>query len=457
MKKTMNIRKNLFLSLSSIIFCLVQLNCAFADDLGFDFASSPNPVGSGARAMGMGGAFIAVADDATAASWNPGGLVQLKTPEISVVGNWFHRTEDIDFANHPEASGSESVSKEDLNYLSMVYPFNLFNRNMVVSLNYQKLYDFAREWDFQFTTDETTDPIDSPFPGLPPIITHITTKIKYHHEQSGGLSALGIAYSIQIVPQLSFGVTMNIWDNDLTPNKWEKINHAAHTTTTTIIPMEPSSSTVSQNFVEKNKYLFKGLNFNIGMLWQITDKLTTGIVLKTPFTADIKRETCLNHCTYYDEKLDMPISCGIGLLYKISDEFRISADVYRTEWQDYIYTKTNGNKISLITNKSKDESDIDPTHQIRFGMEYLLINPESNYVIPLRAGLFYDPVPAQSSPDNYYGFSLGSGFSMRRYTFDIAYQYKFGNNIGDSMTDESIPQNQDVEEHLIYASFIIYF
>lgn len=54
----------MFLSLSSIIFCLVQLNCAFA----FDFASSPNPVGSGARAMGMGGAFIAVADDATAAS-----------------------------------------------------------------------------------------------------------------------------------------------------------------------------------------------------------------------------------------------------------------------------------------------------------------------------------------------------------------------------------------------------
>ena len=31
-------------------------------------ASSPNPVGSGARALGMGGAFIGVADDATAAS-----------------------------------------------------------------------------------------------------------------------------------------------------------------------------------------------------------------------------------------------------------------------------------------------------------------------------------------------------------------------------------------------------
>ena len=47
------------------------------------FSGSPNLVGSGARALGMGGAFIAVADDATAASWNPGGLIQLETPEIS--------------------------------------------------------------------------------------------------------------------------------------------------------------------------------------------------------------------------------------------------------------------------------------------------------------------------------------------------------------------------------------
>ena len=37
----------------------------------------PLPVGSGARALGQGGAFIAVADDATAASWNPGALMTL--------------------------------------------------------------------------------------------------------------------------------------------------------------------------------------------------------------------------------------------------------------------------------------------------------------------------------------------------------------------------------------------
>ena len=35
-------------------------------------------LGSGARAFGMGGAFLARADDATAASWNPAGLSYLR-------------------------------------------------------------------------------------------------------------------------------------------------------------------------------------------------------------------------------------------------------------------------------------------------------------------------------------------------------------------------------------------
>ncbi len=48
----------------------------------------------------------------------------------------------------PECAGLHSVSEWDINYLSAVYPFHLLNRNMVVSLNYQHLYDFNREWKY---------------------------------------------------------------------------------------------------------------------------------------------------------------------------------------------------------------------------------------------------------------------------------------------------------------------
>src|ERR1700741_2906158 len=46
---------------------------------GFQFNFN-NP---GARALGMGGAFVAVADDATAVIANPAGLTILQRPEIS--------------------------------------------------------------------------------------------------------------------------------------------------------------------------------------------------------------------------------------------------------------------------------------------------------------------------------------------------------------------------------------
>jgi hypothetical protein len=38
-------------------------------------------IGVGARALGMGGAFVSLADDASAAYWNPAGLVQLRSRE----------------------------------------------------------------------------------------------------------------------------------------------------------------------------------------------------------------------------------------------------------------------------------------------------------------------------------------------------------------------------------------
>jgi hypothetical protein len=46
--------------------------------------------GAGARAAGMGGAFTAVADDASAAYWNPAGLSLIKKPEVMITfDKWY--------------------------------------------------------------------------------------------------------------------------------------------------------------------------------------------------------------------------------------------------------------------------------------------------------------------------------------------------------------------------------
>ena len=412
-----------------------------------EIPSSPNPVGSGARALGMGGAFIAVADDATAASWNPGGLTQLETPEVSVVGAYFYRTEDNTFGTNPEASGEQSVSEARLNYLSASYPFTVFDRNMVVSLNYQNLYDFNREWCFPFSRSSETLSEDE----------HID------YQQSGTLSAYGLAYAIQLTPEISFGFTLNLWEDGIYKNGWVQEVQSNGTGNFYGKPFVSGS-------YSRDEYSFSGFNANLGILWNITSRLTLGAVYKTPFTADLERN--LQSSSYIDfpdfpyidskgttryrddGKLDMPMSYGIGVACRFSDQFTLAADFYRTEWGDYAHEDSKGNKTCPITGLPESESDVDATHQVRIGAEYLFI--KQSYVIPFRGGVFYDPAPAQGSPDAYFGFSVGSGIAYGWFVFDLAYQYRFGNNVGGSIL-QNFDFSQDVREHTVYASMIAHF
>ncbi|MDA3786963.1 MAG: outer membrane protein transport protein [Desulfobacula sp.] len=411
--------------------------------------SSPNPVGSGARALGMGGAFIAIADDATAASWNPGGLIQLEKPEISFVTAYFDRSIDTTFIDIPEASGKHNVSETRLNYFSISYPFQSFNRNMTISLNYQNLYDFTNKWSFPPIHQSNDSMI-------------VNTSIDA--AQNGSLSALGLAYCIEVIQNLSFGITFNLWEDGLShKNQWEQIRN-----------WQTSGSVMGYQITggayQKDTYDFSGFNINLGLLWNISGKWTLGAVLKTPFTADLKHERYYYESLQYpqnsyadfehedffsgDEKLKMPMSYGIGVAYRMSDSFTISADIYRTEWSDFIHEDASGNKTSPITGTPENQADIDATHQVRLGAEYLFIRPK--YVIPLRSGIFYDPAPAKGSSDNYFGLSLGSGVAYGKYIFDIALQYRFGNEVGESIS-QSVNSMQDVQETTIYSSFIVHF
>ena len=77
-------------------------------------------------------------------------------------------------------------------------------------------------------------------------------------------------------------------------------------------------------------------------------------------------------------------------------------------------------------------------------------------MVPVRGGVFYDPAPAEGSPDDYYGFSLGSGIAYKKIVFDMAYQFRFGNDVGAHLY-ESLGFSEDVQEHTLYASVIYHF
>jgi len=428
-KLTGTIRLVLILFLFSTLFHLDTAFCA-GSIRKLETASSPNPVGSGARALGMGGAFIAIADDATAASWNPGGLTQLDTPEISFALGYQQRSESFSLAVLSESTFDNSVDTYHLNYLSVAYPFEFLNRNMIVSLNYQRLYDFNRNWIFE---------VD----GGAGLIHNV------NYEADGALYAVGLAYSTMITLDLSVGVTLNYWGDFIRENQW--------TQTLNEIISNPFIGTLTNTLDEE--FDFEGWNANLGFLWSISSHWTLGGVFKLPFSARVDRRAIYSNILGIvrkstKDRLDMPMAYGLGLAWRISDALTVSADVYRTHWQDFIYRPENDISTSPVSGKPASESDIEATTWFRLGAEYLYIGEK--FVVPIRGGIFYDPAPAEGSPDEYYGFCLGSGIAYKRYIWDISYQFRYGDDVGGSMLSD-LGFSQDVREHTIVTSLIIHF
>ncbi|MDJ0781386.1 MAG: hypothetical protein QNJ22_05410 [Desulfosarcinaceae bacterium] len=466
--------RNRFGCVFLIGFCLILLPWVVeAQELRrVEIPSTFNPVGSGARALAVGGAFIARADDATAASWNPGGLYQLKDhPEVSFVGALVNRTEDNRFATNPEADGRQRVSFPAVNYLSAVYPLPpiLGGRRFVLSANYQRLYDMHRSWRFPLAQDESD--------------LAVTQTIDYR--QAGALTALGLSVGAQVAQSdkwglVGVGATFNLWDAGFNENQWEQ-----QTRQTGAGTLGANAFNFTVDSVDR--FSLKGVNINLGLHWQhprnqyaLKHHFAFGLVYKSALMADIvhrsrfvsdlrfpdqpSADTVNSRVTKTDEQLEFPSTIGMGLAWEPQPrQTVITLDIYRTDWGDFVLEDENGNRTSPISGKPIGKAEIDPTYPVRLGFQHIFgyLDPdEYGYQVPLRLGALYDPSPAEGSPDEFYGGSIGSGVlvrqSDRHFALDIAYQLRFAREVGTSIL-QNLGFKQDVTEHTLYTSMIIRF
>jgi long-subunit fatty acid transport protein len=423
---------------------------SFAQEL--NVPSSFNPVGSGARAMGVGGSFIATADDATAASWNPAALMQLRKPEVAVVFSSTSLNEDAIFDISGDTADN-STTNSDLNYFAASYPCSSdkCGKNMVFSFNYQRLYDLTREWDLSIDIPETTSSAE---------------KYTQQYRQSGSLYALGLAYAIQVNETLNLGVTLNYWDSVFGQNGFTRNNVIKQS------DVAPNDSFENLDITIKSD--FEGVNFNLGGLWvpyqKNEQKISVGFVYKSSFDADITSATNfisqsgeLNDPGSQDDfafaqsltsTITMPSSYGVGFAYKISDALTTSIDLYRTDWDEFIETSEDGTKTSPISGDI-ETGNIQDSTQIRIGVEYRIISQAAgeNYIIPLRAGFFIDPIIEDGSNEDAYGVSVGTGIAFENWVFDVAYQYRWADNLGGTSTNaQEFGLGFDIQEHQFFAS-----
>jgi long-chain fatty acid transport protein len=84
----------------------------------------------GARSLGMGGAFLGLADDASAAEANPAGLTILRKPEISLEGRNYQESQVLTtsgtFPDLTRTAFKHYSQRADITFASAVYPIKNF-------------------------------------------------------------------------------------------------------------------------------------------------------------------------------------------------------------------------------------------------------------------------------------------------------------------------------------------
>lgn len=465
---------------------LAGLICSASHAQNLEFSISPTPVGSGARAAGMADAFVAVADDATAASWNPAGLVQLERPEISVVGQFNAVQDDFFSAIHNEINSTHRSQSLDLNYFSFTYPLPVLvvGHNVCVSLSYQRKYDFTRKLHLKY---------NSISPGAGGSLAEAYYTMDY--KQDGGLGALTPAVAIELTPRLSLGLSLNFWRSSfLADNGWDQ------TTNIKSFAKFGSLAVVGGSRIIERYEDFSAQNAALGVLWNITDKWNLGFRYDTAFGGNARYTysevgwdallpsvggslvwpNAYALTKHETRRLNFPATAAAGVAYRPNDRLTLSLDITRTDWNDFYFTDGEGRKFSLVNGvdirNKLTRPDFQPTTTVRFGTEYLFLPKQPDevlkYLWSVRGGAFYDEEPAShrrnrlaliddkgtGRPDSFTGLALGCGLLTRqRINLDLAYQIRYGNNVNKDLLLGVDGFREDAIQHRVLFSTVVYF
>src|SRR5215813_3237443 len=118
--------RKLFILIALIAVPAVAQNTDIESLSGLQF-NFGNP---GARSLGMGGAFLGLADDASAAEANPAGLTILRKPEVSIEGRNFLEQQVLTtsgtFPTVERTAFTHYSQRVQLSFASFVYPIKNF-------------------------------------------------------------------------------------------------------------------------------------------------------------------------------------------------------------------------------------------------------------------------------------------------------------------------------------------
>jgi len=358
-----------------------------------DEATAGNFFVVGARALGMGGAYIAVANDATALVYNPAGLARVTRIEFS--GGLTHQrinnrtgwNQNIDFADGGLQNNTRFGSA------NLVFPVPTYRGSLVFALGVNRVKSFDKVMRFSSGFGDWGGNSES---GI--------------ESESGGIYLWSFGAAIDVSPNVSIGGALNLWSG--------KENYSWLYET-----RSPSSMTRYDDVI-KDRY--SGFNAKFGVRIQPNKYLVFGGTIDSPVTYTIKEdwtfftETSETYGYEYgssEYKISLPFSLGGGMALCLNNLI-LAGDINYTDWTQMEYKRLED--IAEANRKIKETY----TDALRFhlGAEYLIPRIGAS----LRAGFYRDPLPYRSrwiKKDRIF-FTAGIGFLIDQVmTLDFAWAH----------------------------------
>ena len=371
---------------------------------------------AGAKAMGMGFAFTAQADDPSAIYFNPAGLTQLKGQNIMVGltyvrenGGEFIGTTPVD-NNVPLTSGGftnqKSETQKSLNFFIPNTYYTKTNASTGFSYGVGIFAPFGLGQEYN---DRNTS-----------IFRNQITKI----DLMTVVVNPTIAFKVNEFLSVGAGIDWMYGKAELAKTPWSPL-------------LPPSVGNLYNLDLEAEGDAW---GYNFGLLLKPTKNLRIGANYRSPFTLKLKDGdvTIGNTSAAYlsgglgatptntkgSATISLPATFALGVSYTM-DKLTVNADADWTFWHSYAslpITIENSVPTLFSTNAQKNWKDV---VALRLGAEYRVTAP-----LALRAGFVYDPTPAPAStmgpelPDaNRLNYTVGAGYKIGPWTIDGAFQY----------------------------------
>jgi hypothetical protein len=398
---------DLLIIASAIIIMLIGFasECATADEA----IQLANNFGVGARAMGMGGAAIAVSEDFSALYWNPAGLAQVRRIEIS--GGLSHQkytSETIFFGN----AESDHETNTRLNAIGMAFPVPTYRGSLVFALGAGRVEDF-----------------DALF-----VERGYSTQDNWWEEgreiQSGGLFSFSLGGAMDVSPTLSLGAAIDLRDGDYDYD-WNTF----YADTRDIWDEYPND--YDTTYIHDTKTAdFDALSIRMGGLLRLSRFVKAGLTIASPVTYDVSGDVVMKtrnvfdngeleqdtEALFFQNEISTPWEFGFGMAWSVPT-FLLAADLRYADWSQM---KFNNEPLE----------DYDESLSVSIGGEYILPRMGTK----IRAGYSVQPMAYTGSNilNDKKSYSLGGGFLVGQVmTLDLAWVREDWKTDQGSLTDES--------------------